>query len=202
MIPAAGSACTGQPDAAALLTASSFQRRHLVMRLDPVWGEPRIAELAEADTFHWSNCAPQHQRLNGTWWHAVERHVLSTADVTDQRVSVFAGPVLHPRDPVLRGVRRAAGLLRSVPPSPGGRARLGCARWVSVVRQDAEVRAGHGACRADRRRAHQAGFPGPAEQGACAYQAAVGVVQALTGLHFGQLANEHVDVSVRACPRR
>lgn len=79
-----------------------FQRGHLVMRLDPVWGAKEVAERAEADTFHWTNCAPQHQKLNNPWWLSVETHVLETARVTRQRVSVFSGPVLTRREGAAR----------------------------------------------------------------------------------------------------
>lgn len=171
-----------------------FQRGHLVMRLDPVWGDPRIAELAEADTFHWSNCAPQHSRLNGTWWHAVERHVLETADITDQRVSVFAGPVLHPRDPVLRGVRVPLAYWKVLVWRP--REGLGLRSLGFVVRQDAEVREAIEPAEQTAGVRTALDFPDlPAR--VRAYQMAVGVVQSLTGLHFGQLATEAVDVYAR-----
>jgi hypothetical protein len=62
-----------------------FHRGHLVMRLDPLWGRDAIAERAEADTFHWTNCAPRHRRLNNPWWLSVERHILETARVTRLR---------------------------------------------------------------------------------------------------------------------
>ena len=40
-------------------TLRMFQRGHLVRRLDPAWGTKPQARLAEADTFHFTNCAPQ-----------------------------------------------------------------------------------------------------------------------------------------------
>src|SRR5262249_28895822 len=38
-----------------------FDRGHLVRRLDPAWGRTaRVAKVANDDTFHWTNCSPQH----------------------------------------------------------------------------------------------------------------------------------------------
>lgn len=181
---------TGQP-----FYRRPFQRGHLVMRLDPVWGPTRIAELAEADTFHWSNCAPQHARLNNPRWLAVENHVLETADVTDARVCVFAGPVLHPRDPVLREVRVPLAYWKVVawraPGRGGGLRSLGF-----VVRQDAEVRAAIDAA-AQARGVHLAlDFPDTPAR-VKAYQVLVSEVERLTGLRFGRLAAASVDAFAR-----
>ena len=42
-----------------------FDRGHLVRRLDPAWGRTvRVAKVANDDTFHFSNCSPQHARFN------------------------------------------------------------------------------------------------------------------------------------------
>lgn len=171
-----------------------FQRGQLVMRFDPVWGEGRAGELAEADTFHWSNCAPQHTRMTGSWWHAVERQVLAGGDVAGQRLCVFAGPVLHPRDPMMRGVRVPLAYWKVLvwrPASGAGVRTLGF-----VVRQDAEVREAieHAEQTAGvRTRLDFPDAPGRVR----AYHAAVGVLQSLTGLHFGQLTGELVDVYAR-----
>jgi endonuclease G len=40
-------------------TLRMFQREHLVRRMDPAWGTDKQALLADADTFHWTNCSPQ-----------------------------------------------------------------------------------------------------------------------------------------------
>src|SRR5204863_2302402 len=41
-----------------------FDRGHLTRRTDPTWGTPAEAERANADTFHFTNCSPQHFRFN------------------------------------------------------------------------------------------------------------------------------------------
>jgi endonuclease G, mitochondrial len=79
-----------------------FDRGHLVRRLDPSWGDRiDIALAAVNDTFHFTNCAPQHERFNRNprTWHGVEDFILSHADCDNLRLSVFTGPVLDPDDP-------------------------------------------------------------------------------------------------------
>jgi endonuclease G len=86
-----------------LYDGTVFDRGHLVRRLDPVWG--KAASQADEDTFHFTNCAPQHEHFNRREWHALEDYILKTADARDLRVSVFTGPVFRPDDPEHRGVR-------------------------------------------------------------------------------------------------
>jgi len=84
-----------------------FQRGHLVRRLDPTWGSKRIAEFANGDTFHFTNCAPQAQGFNDakTKWAGIEDYVLYTARAVGDRISVFSGPIFSKKDPVWRGIR-------------------------------------------------------------------------------------------------
>lgn len=167
-----------------------FQRSHLVKRIDPAWGEPHRAELAEADTFHWSNCAPQHLRVISDWWFGVETHVLETVDAMDQRLCVFSGPVLHPRDPVLRGVQVPLAFWKVITwrvPGPAV-AALGF-----VVRQDAQVREAIDAARQMAGVRLALDFP-DAPGKVRGYQAAVARIAMMTGLHFGALADTQVDV--------
>ena len=81
-----------------------LDRGHLVRRLDPAWG-PR-AKAANDDTFHFTNCTPQHHSFNAgqTLWLGLEDYVLKNADNADLAVSVVTGPVLAPDDPEYRGV--------------------------------------------------------------------------------------------------
>jgi endonuclease G len=73
---------------------------HLVRRLDPCWGS--IAVAAGEDTFHFTNCSPQHSKLNQHDWLEVESYVLNTADNADVRISVFTGPVFRDDDMLYR----------------------------------------------------------------------------------------------------
>jgi endonuclease G len=87
---------------------NDFDRGHLVRRLDPVWGDtPEEAERAEADTYHFTNCSPQHWRFNRRreFWQGIETYILDNVDLHDLKVSLFTGPVLASNDPPLQGTR-------------------------------------------------------------------------------------------------
>jgi endonuclease G, mitochondrial len=75
---------------------------HLVRRLDPVWGAD--AALANADTFHFTVCAPQHAKLNRVTWKSLEDYILKNTQAEDLKVSVFTGPVFSDQDVPFRGV--------------------------------------------------------------------------------------------------
>lgn len=75
-----------------------FDRGHLTRRTDPTWGDDDEARRANADTFHFTNCSPQHFRFNQTskYWQGAERYVLENgllASASKGRISVFQGPV-------------------------------------------------------------------------------------------------------------
>ncbi|HEY3464752.1 MAG TPA: DNA/RNA non-specific endonuclease [Amycolatopsis sp.] len=85
-----------------------LDRGHLVRRLDPAWGAtPAIAQRANDDTFHFTNCSPQHKDFNQnkTTWAGLEDYVLNNADNADLKVSVVTGPVLAEDDDRYRGVQ-------------------------------------------------------------------------------------------------
>lgn len=75
-----------------------FDRGHLTRRTDPTWGTEIEAERANADTFHFSNCSPQHFRFNQStrYWQGIERYVLETGVLAQnerRRLCVFQGPL-------------------------------------------------------------------------------------------------------------
>ncbi len=75
-----------------------FDRGHLTRRTDPTWGTAEEAERANADTFHFANCSPQHFRFNQTakFWQGAERYVLENGVIaagSGNRISVFQGPI-------------------------------------------------------------------------------------------------------------
>lgn len=84
---------------------NALDRGHLVRRLDPVWG-PDAARAAD-DTFHFTNCSPQHEKFNqgAELWLGLEDYLLRNAGMRQRRMTVFTGPVLAATDPVYRGVR-------------------------------------------------------------------------------------------------
>ncbi len=87
-----------------LYERNELDQGHLVRRTDPVWGRP--AATANEDTFHFTNCAPQHARLNRRTWLALEDYILQNADTHDLKVTVFTGPVFRADDMTYRGVYR------------------------------------------------------------------------------------------------
>lgn len=81
-----------------------FDRGHLTRRNDPTWGDTEEeAERANADTFHFTNCLPQHFRFNQSadFWQGIERYVLEQGVLQPgraMRMTVLQGPVLDDRD--------------------------------------------------------------------------------------------------------
>ncbi|MFM9046612.1 MAG: DNA/RNA non-specific endonuclease [Cyanobium sp.] len=90
-----------------LYKKNKLDRGHLVRRLDPVWGSSASAAKANEDTFHFTNCSPQHERFNqnNDTWQGIEDYLLNSARNTRQRLTVFTGPVMTEVDPLYRGVR-------------------------------------------------------------------------------------------------
>ena len=84
-----------------LYERNDLDQGHLVRRNDPVWGRP--AATANEDTFHFTNCAPQHKHLNRRTWLGLEDYILKNADNFDLKVSVFTGPVFRADDMPYRG---------------------------------------------------------------------------------------------------
>lgn len=81
--------------------SNTFDRGHLVRRVDPCWGDEDHIDEAELGTFKWTNCTPQHKDLNrkGGVWFELEQHVMENGvknKIAD--ISVFAGPVLDKKD--------------------------------------------------------------------------------------------------------
>ena len=88
--------------------ANALDRGHLVRRLDPAWGPSlKAAKVANDDTFHFTNCSPQHSNFNqnDTTWAGLEDYILHHARNLDLRVSVITGPVLAEGDDAYRGIR-------------------------------------------------------------------------------------------------
>ena len=84
-----------QPDNR-LYKYNPLDRGHLVRRLDPVWGADALKALA--DTFHYTNAAPQEHGFNAGIWVDLEGFILERARETDHKVSVFAGAVFSDDD--------------------------------------------------------------------------------------------------------
>ncbi|MFO0553863.1 MAG: DNA/RNA non-specific endonuclease [Polyangiaceae bacterium] len=85
-----------------IYTNSGFSRGHMVRRVDPCWGSDSEAELANRDTFHFTNACPQEQDgFNDKLWGDLEDYILDKADAEDIKINVYTGPVFDDDDPLV-----------------------------------------------------------------------------------------------------
>ncbi|MFD3455819.1 DNA/RNA non-specific endonuclease [Streptomyces sp. NPDC058691] len=84
-----------------------LDKGHLVRRLDPVWGPTAEASMANGDTFHYTNAAPQMDIFNQgkELWQGLENFLLDHAEQFDRKLTVFTGAVLEDSDPPYRGIQ-------------------------------------------------------------------------------------------------
>jgi endonuclease G len=90
---------------------AEIDRGHMVRREDPNWDPAAtavgdvtaLAKLANDDTFHYTNAAVQHSRLNQgkQLWQGLENYILDSARTEGFRACVFTGPILRKEDPKL-----------------------------------------------------------------------------------------------------
>ncbi len=156
--------------------AAHLDRGHLVRRLDPAWGDsPAVVKTAIDDTFHFTNCSPQHEKFNrnATFWAGLEEYVLEHADNEKFKVNVFSGPVLADDDEVFDGVKLPKQFWKVVAmaKSPGLLSAtaylLSQASLIEGMEEVAAVEFSYGAFRT--------------------YQVQVAEIERLTGLSFGSL---------------
>lgn len=96
-------------------SGNPLDRGHLVRRADAGWGaSPEEAADASKDTFHFTNCTPQHEIFNQATrarnegvllWGNIEAHIASQAAASGHRLSIFNGPVFRPTDRLHRGLQ-------------------------------------------------------------------------------------------------
>lgn len=94
--------------------AGNIDRGHVVRREDNEWGDSALEiEFANSDTFHWTNCTPQHEAFNQATpgktdktyrgmegiWGAFENYVQNSRKGDDTRACILAGPILADDDP-------------------------------------------------------------------------------------------------------
>ena len=147
-----------------------LDRGHLVRRLDPVWGDSQTAQLANDDTFCFSNCSPQHADLNQKIWNDLENYLLHNADNLNEKLVVFTGPVFEEDDPLYRGIRIPRRFWK-VAAMQNGNAGL-----IAVAFMQSQEKMLH---------LEEAAFLG---QSVRTDQVAVSLVEELTGLSFGNLS--------------
>ncbi|MGJ4947622.1 DNA/RNA non-specific endonuclease [Bradyrhizobium sp. HKCCYLS20291] len=87
---------------------------HLTRRQDAAWGgDEDEANAANNDTFHLTNCSPQHSVFNQSslashngvmLWGNLEMYVTAQAKKDTPRLSIFNGPVFRTTDQPYRGI--------------------------------------------------------------------------------------------------
>ncbi len=98
-----------------LYAGNPLDRGHLVRRADAAWGDTKQdAKIANDDTFHFTNCSPQHEVFNQSTkankkgvllWGNIEDHIASQGKANRDRLAVFNGPIFRTNDRKHRGVR-------------------------------------------------------------------------------------------------
>lgn len=76
-----------------VMSKSRCRQGHLVRRKDPMRGAE--FEKANRDTFHFTNCSPQHENFNqsSNLWLILENYILNHATNYQRKVAVFTGPI-------------------------------------------------------------------------------------------------------------
>ena len=176
-----------------LYARNDLDRGHLVRRRDPVWGTVSAAERANADTFVYTNAAPQAAGFNQSkqLWVGLEDHVLEHARANRQRLSVFTGPVFADDDPLYRGVR----IPRLFWKAAAWATSAGLAATAYVLDQTPAL----DNVDLDTARAIAAGDPPPLGPFRT-FQVPVADVASLTGLDLGDLVAADVLVAAAARP--
>ncbi len=99
-----------------LYAKNPLDRGHLVRRADAAWGKTaKQAKLANDDTFHFTNCSPQHEITNQgkssqappglALWGDLENYVASQGKKVQRPLSIFNGPIMRENDRIYRGVK-------------------------------------------------------------------------------------------------
>jgi len=99
-----------------IYSSNPLDRGHLVRRADAAWGKTaEEARLANDDTFHFTNCSPQHEVFNQSskatkkkliLWGNIENHIAKEATHVElKKVSIFNGPVFRQNDRKHRGLQ-------------------------------------------------------------------------------------------------
>jgi endonuclease G len=96
--------------------AGNIDRGHIVRREDNAWGDSDDEiEFSNSDTFHWTNCTPQHEAFNQSapgkndptyigmkgLWGDFENYIQQNLK-EDTKACILAGPVLEANDPFSR----------------------------------------------------------------------------------------------------
>lgn len=88
-----------------------FDRGHIAAPLTVSWGTVRQAQVANYQSFFWTNTVPQSADMNRGWWLGVELWERKLAERCMQ-LTGFAGPVLSEDDTIATDREQTIGRLR------------------------------------------------------------------------------------------
>ncbi len=158
-----------------------FDRGHLVRRLDATWGASEgEAKTHGDDTFHFTNCAPQHMTFNQgkKLWAGIEDYVLAKAENQQRRITVMNGPIFDYEgkpDGTLRKVKLPRAYWKLAIYEREGKLRAAAFK-LEQIEQLADVKGIEAAV---------AKLVPLSETGARAFQVSVAELEKLTDLDFG-----------------
>ncbi|WP_268796712.1 DNA/RNA non-specific endonuclease [Pseudomonas huanghezhanensis] len=144
-----------------------LDRGHLVRRQDPNWGAE--AQIANNDTFHFTNCSPQMAAFNQKTWLELEDYILQNTRRWKARATIFTGPVFRDDDPTYRGVRIPKAFWKVVAFLADDGRPSASAYMISQTSELGKLELVFGELRT--------------------YRRSVSQIQQLTGINFGELAN-------------
>ncbi len=84
-----------------------FDRGHIIRRTEPSWGALDSAQLANDDTFHWTNCSPQYKTFNqrSLYWQGIEKYLLENGVIRyRKKLTLYTGPIFSDSDVEHRSV--------------------------------------------------------------------------------------------------
>jgi endonuclease G len=163
-----------------------FDRGHLVRRLDATWG-PTTAQATRNgnDTFHFTNCSPQHVTFNEghQLWAGIEDFVLAHAQNEKCMATVINGPVFRKTDRKAQGILIPAQFFKIAVFAKGD--ELAAAGFLlsqaSLLEQDLPV---------EEQETLKPLKPGEAK----VFQRPISAIAKLTGLDFGTLSSHDEGV--------
>lgn len=79
-----------------------WDRGHMVRRYAVCWGDYKTAKKASDDSCCYSNINIQHKHFNQDEWKKLEEHILEDLNNTNDKLTVFTGPIYTENDRILK----------------------------------------------------------------------------------------------------
>lgn len=162
-----------------------FDRGHVVKRDDVYWGaDESAAQYANFDSFHYTNCTPQHPNFNRSnkqgIWGKLEKYIAKQVEAEELRLNVFAGPVLRRNDPWMNGVKIPRRYWKIIVARRESTGELSA--WAFLLSQSKQVTAELRAMEAEEAEEETIGEFSPGEFET--YTVPIAKIESITGLSF------------------